>query len=150
MADYWSDKRPDPEQIGHPLGARFHGARPKLADFCSATMAEFYSAVDIRSALERAAEREREAEWHIRATPIPEAATARAEALLIDRLRRMAERIWTDQRNKQAARRAFRQKVASQVGSRVFPDAITRHVEDVSTIVFRRTRSSAGDVTNQG
>lgn len=92
----------------------------------------------LHSALVRAAEREREAGWHVRATPTPEAATARTEALLIDRLRRMAERIWIDQRNKQVARRAFRQKVAGQVSSRVFPDAITRHVEDISTIVFRR------------
>lgn len=92
----------------------------------------------LHSALVRAAEREREAGCYVRATPAPEAATARAEALLIDRLRRMAERIWMDQRDKQAARRALRQKVAGQVGSRVFPDAITRHVEDISTIVFRR------------
>ena len=28
-------------------GRTLQGARPKLADFCSATMAEFYSAVDI-------------------------------------------------------------------------------------------------------
>ena len=27
-------------------GRTLQGARPKLADFCSATMAEFYSAVD--------------------------------------------------------------------------------------------------------
>ncbi len=31
-------------------GRTLQGARPKLADFCSATMAEFYSAVDIGSA----------------------------------------------------------------------------------------------------
>ena len=30
-------------------GRTLQGARPKLADFCSATMAEFYSAVDIPS-----------------------------------------------------------------------------------------------------
>ncbi|MEY8879818.1 hypothetical protein [Donghicola sp. XS_ASV15] len=30
-------------------GRTLQGARPKLADFCSATMAEFYSAVDIYS-----------------------------------------------------------------------------------------------------
>lgn len=29
-------------------GRTLQGARPKLADFCSATMAEFYSAVDNR------------------------------------------------------------------------------------------------------
>lgn len=50
----------------------------------------------------------------------------------------MAERIWSDQRSKQAAMRTFRQKVAGQVGFRVLPDAIARHVEDISTIVFRR------------
>ena len=86
----------------------------------------------------RAAEREREAGWYVRATPTPEAATARTEALLIDRLRRMAERIWSDQRDRQAAKRTFRQKLAGQIGSRVFPDAVTRHFEDISTIVFRR------------
>lgn len=32
-------------------GRTLQGARPKLADFCSATMAEFYSAVDIAAAL---------------------------------------------------------------------------------------------------
>ena len=31
-------------------GRTLQGARPKLADFCSATMAEFYSAVDSRAA----------------------------------------------------------------------------------------------------
>ena len=30
-------------------GRTLQGARPKLADFCSATMAEFYSAVDTRT-----------------------------------------------------------------------------------------------------
>ena len=52
----------------------------------------------------------------------------------------MAERIWSDQRDKQTAKRTFRQKVAGDVGSRVFPDAVTRHFEDISTIVFRRQR----------
>ena len=32
-------------------GRTLQGARPKLADFCSATMAEFYSAVDMLSLL---------------------------------------------------------------------------------------------------
>ena len=94
----------------------------------------------LHSALVRAAEREREAGWHLRATPTPEAATARAESLLIDKLRRMAKRIWSDQRDRQAAKRLLRQKVAGDVGSRVFPDAVTRHFEDISTIVFRRKR----------
>ncbi|WP_234969172.1 hypothetical protein, partial [Thalassovita mediterranea] len=31
-------------------GRTLQGARPKMADFCSATMAEFYSAVDSRVA----------------------------------------------------------------------------------------------------
>jgi|GEM_PF-1907943 len=31
-------------------GRTLQGARPKLADFCSATMAEFYSAVDTKGA----------------------------------------------------------------------------------------------------
>lgn len=92
----------------------------------------------LHSALVRAAEREREAGWYVRATPTPEAATARTEALLIDKLRRMAERIWSDQRDRQAAKRTFRQKLAGLVGSRVFSDAVTRHFEDISTIVFRR------------
>lgn len=92
----------------------------------------------LHSALERVAEREREAGWHVRASPTPEAATARAENLLIEKLRHMAERIWADQRDKKAAKRALRQKVGSAVGSRVFPDAVTRHVEDISAIVFRR------------
>ena len=34
-------------------GRTLQGARPKLADFCSATMAEFYSAVDNLSAREK-------------------------------------------------------------------------------------------------
>ncbi|CUH83402.1 hypothetical protein TM5383_00590 [Thalassovita mediterranea] len=32
-------------------GRTLQGARPKMADFCSATMAEFYSAVDISGAI---------------------------------------------------------------------------------------------------
>lgn len=32
-------------------GRTLQGARPKLADFCSATMAEFYSAVDTSNGL---------------------------------------------------------------------------------------------------
>lgn len=92
----------------------------------------------LHSALERAAEREREAAWRIQAPHAPETTTARAESLLIDRLRRVAERIWSDQRDRQEARRTFRQKVAGQIGSRILPDAITRHIEDISIIVFRR------------
>lgn len=34
-------------------GRTLQGARPKLADFCSATMAEFYSAVDTLSVVAR-------------------------------------------------------------------------------------------------
>ena len=118
--------------------ARMIEAKGKTSDKLNRIREARKATPKLHSALQRAAEREREAGWYVRATPTAEAATARAEALLIDRLRRMAERIWADQRNKQAARRAFRQKVAGQVGSRVFPDAIINHVADISTIVFRR------------
>lgn len=118
--------------------ARKIEAKGKPSDKLTRIRAAQKAPPKLHSALVRAAEREREAGWHARATPTPETATARAEGLLIERLRRMAERIWADQRDKQDARRTLRQKVAGQIGSRVFPDAITRHVEDISTIVFRR------------
>ena len=118
--------------------ARMIETKGKASDKLTRIREARKSPAKLHSALERASEREREAGWYVRAAPTPETATARSEALLIDKLRRMAERIWAEQRDKQAARRALRQKVAGDVGSRVFPDAITQHVEDISTIVFRR------------
>jgi hypothetical protein len=91
----------------------------------------------LHSAQERAAEREREAAWQLRAPQTLDAPTRRAERVL-EGLRRVAEGIWQGQRDRDAASKALRASVSGDLGARTFPEAITRHIEDITAIVFRR------------
>ncbi|MFN6056862.1 MAG: MobA/MobL family protein [Paracoccaceae bacterium] len=83
--------------------------------------------------------REREAAWQ-RRTPQDLDDTARRSERVLEGLRRMAEGIWQGQRDRDAARKALRAQVNGVIGSRIFPEAVTRHFEDITAIVFRRKR----------
>ena len=93
----------------------------------------------LHSALERAAEREREAKWQLRTPQALDAPTRRSQSVL-ESLRRVAEGIWQGQRDRDAAKKALRASVNSALASRVFPEAVNRHIEDITAIVFRRKR----------
>ena len=91
----------------------------------------------LHSAHERAAEREREATWLLRAPEALDAPARRSERVL-EGLRRVAEGIWQGQRDRDTAKKALRASVSGALGTRTFPEAITRHIEDITAIVFRR------------
>jgi len=93
----------------------------------------------LHSARERAAEREREAKWGLRTPQALDAPTRRSQSVL-EGLRRVAEGIWQGQRDRDAAKKALRASVNSALTSRVFPEAVNRHIEDITAIVFRRKR----------
>lgn len=93
----------------------------------------------LHSALERATEREREAKWRLGSPQALDAPTRRAESLL-EGLRHMAEGIWEGQRDRNAAKKALRTKVNGALGTRIFPEAVSRHIEDITAIVFRKKR----------
>jgi hypothetical protein len=89
------------------------------------------------SARERAAEREREAAWQLRTPQALDTPTRRSERVL-EGLRRVAEGIWQGQRDRDAARKALRASASGALGTRFLPEPITRHIEDIAAIVFRR------------
>lgn len=91
----------------------------------------------LHKARERAAEREREAKWELRTPQALDAPTRRSQSVL-EGLRRVAEGIWQGQRDRDAAKKALRASVNSALASRVFPEAVNRHIEDITAIVFRR------------
>ena len=91
----------------------------------------------LHNARERAAEREREAKWELRAPQTLDAPTRRSQSVL-ESLRRVAEGIWQGQRDRDAAKKALRASVNGALASRVFPEAVNRHIEDITAIVFRR------------
>lgn len=93
----------------------------------------------LHSAIERAAERESEAGAHVRAETMADVSRGRTERLILA-MRKRAEAIWQNQRNRQAAAKALRTELGSSLGTRVLPDAIAHHLKDISTIVFRRKR----------
>ena len=53
-------------------------------------------------------------------------------------MRREAERIWQDQKDKKAAAWSLRAKINGLLGTRIFPEVVTQHMKDISAIVFRR------------
>ena len=91
----------------------------------------------LHSAREKAAEREREAAWQLRTPQALDAATRRSERVL-EGLRRVAEGIWQGQRDRDTARKALRASASGALGTRFLPEPITRHIEDIAAIVFRR------------
>lgn len=91
----------------------------------------------LHSARERAAEREREAAWQLR-TPQALDAPARRSERVLEGLRRVAEGIWQGQRDRDTAKKALRASASGALGIRTRPEAITRHIEDITAIVFRR------------
>lgn len=91
----------------------------------------------LHSAQERAVEREREATWLLR-TPQALDAPARRSERVLEGLRRVAEGIWQGQRDQEAAKKALRTSASGALGSRFLPEPITRHIEDIAAIVFRR------------
>ena len=91
----------------------------------------------LHSALERAAEREREAKWELRTPQALDAPTRRSQSVL-EGLRRVAEGIWQGQRDRDAAKKALRASANGALGSRFLPEPITRHIDDIAAIVFRR------------
>ena len=91
----------------------------------------------LHSARERAAEREREAKWELRTPQALDAPTRRSQSVL-EGLRRVAEGIWQGQKDRDAARKALRTSASGALGSRFLPEPITRHIEDITAIVFRR------------
>lgn len=93
----------------------------------------------LHSALERAAERESEVNVRLSMETASDASQRRTERL-IAALRGRAEAIWRNQRDKKAAAKASRLELNSALNSRVFPEAISQHFKDISTIVFRRQR----------
>jgi hypothetical protein len=95
----------------------------------------------LHRASERAAEREREAKWQLRTPQALDAPTRRSQSVL-EGLRRVAEGIWQGQRDRDAAKKALRASVNSALASRVFPEAVNRHIEDITAIVFRRKRKT--------
>jgi len=93
----------------------------------------------LHSAQERAVEREREAAWLLRAPEALDAPARRSERIL-EGLRRVAEGIWQGQKDRDAAKKALRTKVNGDLGTRILPEAVSRHIEDITAIVFRQKR----------
>ena len=93
----------------------------------------------LHKARERAAEREREAKWELRTPQALDAPTRRSQSVL-EGLRRVAEGIWQGQRDRDAAKKALRSSANGALGSRFLPEPITRHIDDIAAIVFRRKR----------
>jgi hypothetical protein len=91
----------------------------------------------LHSAREKAAERERDAAWQLCTTQALDAATRRSERVL-EGLQRIAEGIWQGQRDRGTARKALRASASGTLGTRFLPEPITRHIEDIAAIVFRR------------
>ena len=93
----------------------------------------------LHSALERAAERESEAGAYLRAETASDASRGRAERL-IAAMRKKAEVIWQAHRDRTAAAMALRIEANRALGTRVLPEAVTQHLKDITSIVFRRQR----------
>lgn len=93
----------------------------------------------LHSALERAVERESEAEAYLRTETTSDASRARAERI-IAAMRKKAEVIWQAQRDRMAAAKALRAEASRALGSRVLPETVTQHLKDVVTIVLRHRK----------
>lgn len=91
----------------------------------------------LHSALGRATQRERGVRGYRAAQTRSEALT-RAADKAVRHMRHEAERIWRDQKDKTAATRSLRTRINGILGTRIFPESVTQHMKDISTIVFRR------------